>query len=70
MEQRSLGHSGIKVSNLCLGAMTFGTTNETSMMHEIDCDVSPGQQLMAERNPPSRAVYYLAGGVQPDLARP
>ena len=38
MEQRALGHSGIKVSPLCLGTMTFGTTNETSMMYQIDCD--------------------------------
>ena len=38
MEQRALGHSGIKISPLCLGAMTFGTTNETSMMYQIDCD--------------------------------
>ena len=38
MEQRNLGHSGISVSSLCLGAMTFGTTNDSSMMYQIDCD--------------------------------
>lgn len=38
MDYRSLGRSGLKVSSLCLGAMTFGEADAKSMMHEIGCD--------------------------------
>jgi len=38
MEYRTLGSSGIKVSTLCLGAMTFGEPDEKSMMHGIAAD--------------------------------
>ena len=33
MEYRRLGTTGLKVSSLCLGAMTFGIADETSFMH-------------------------------------
>ena len=33
MQYRNLGRSGLKVSTLCLGGMTFGEADTTSMMH-------------------------------------
>ena len=33
MQYRNLGRSGVKVSTLCLGGMTFGEADATSMMH-------------------------------------
>ena len=38
MEYRTLGRSGVKVSTLCLGAMTFGEADEKSFMHKVSCD--------------------------------
>ncbi len=38
MEYRRLGSSGLKVSALCLGTMTFGEADEKSMMHKVGCD--------------------------------
>jgi aryl-alcohol dehydrogenase-like predicted oxidoreductase len=38
MEYRNLGRSGLKVSSLCLGTMTFGEADAGSMMHGIGCD--------------------------------
>ncbi|UJR79518.1 aldo/keto reductase [Sandaracinus amylolyticus] len=35
MEYRRLGSSGVKVSELCLGAMTFGEPDEKSFMHGV-----------------------------------
>jgi aryl-alcohol dehydrogenase-like predicted oxidoreductase len=35
MEYRNLGHSGLKVSTLCLGTMTFGEADENSFMHGV-----------------------------------
>ena len=35
MEYRRLGASGLKVSELCLGAMTFGEADEKSFMHGV-----------------------------------
>ena len=35
MEYRNLGSSGVKVSMLCLGAMTFGEADEKSFMHKV-----------------------------------
>ena len=40
MEYRTLGSSGLNVSTLCLGAMTFGEPDEKSMMHGIATDES------------------------------
>ncbi len=34
---RSLGHSGLQVSPLCLGAMTFGEADASSFMHGASC---------------------------------
>jgi aryl-alcohol dehydrogenase-like predicted oxidoreductase len=38
MEHRRLGGSGLKVSELCLGAMTFGEADEKSFMHGVGAD--------------------------------
>jgi aryl-alcohol dehydrogenase-like predicted oxidoreductase len=38
MEYRNLGRSGVKVSTLCLGTMTFGEADEKSFMHQVGCD--------------------------------
>ena len=46
MEYRNLGQSGLKVSTLCLGAMTFGEADEKSMMHKVGCDEDTSHQLI------------------------
>jgi aryl-alcohol dehydrogenase-like predicted oxidoreductase len=46
MEYRTLGSSGLKVSTLCLGAMTFGEPDEKSMMHKIASDEATAHKMM------------------------
>lgn len=46
MEYRQLGSSGVKVSTLCLGAMTFGEPDATSFMHEVGCDDATSWAIM------------------------
>ena len=38
MQYRNLGASGVKVSNICMGAMTFGEPDETAFMHKVATD--------------------------------
>lgn len=38
MLYRKLGSSGLKVSPVCLGAMTFGEADQNSFMHQVGCD--------------------------------
>jgi aryl-alcohol dehydrogenase-like predicted oxidoreductase len=38
MKYKSLGSSGVKVSTMCLGAMTFGEADEKSFMHKVGSD--------------------------------
>jgi aryl-alcohol dehydrogenase-like predicted oxidoreductase len=38
MEYRRLGSSGLKVSVVCLGTMTFGEADEKSAMHKVGAD--------------------------------
>ncbi len=38
MKYKNLGASGVKVSSLCLGAMTFGEADEKSFMHKVGSD--------------------------------
>jgi aryl-alcohol dehydrogenase-like predicted oxidoreductase len=47
MKYRKLGSSGVKVSALCLGAMTFGDANEDSFMHKVGCDEATSHRLMS-----------------------
>ncbi|NOU28703.1 MAG: aldo/keto reductase [Polyangiaceae bacterium] len=46
MEYRTLGTSGLKVSTLCLGAMTFGEADDKSFMHQVSCDEATSQAIM------------------------
>ncbi|ADO68454.1 aldo/keto reductase [Stigmatella aurantiaca] len=46
MEYRKLGHSGLKVSSLCLGTMTFGEPSEGSTMHGVACDEKTAFSIM------------------------
>jgi len=46
MEYRNLGSSGLKVSTLCLGAMTFGEADEDSFMHKVSCDEKTSFSIM------------------------
>ena len=46
MEYANLGKSGLKVSRLCLGTMTFGEADESSMMHKVSCDEQTAGAIM------------------------
>lgn len=46
MEYRTLGHSGLKVSKLCLGTMTFGEADENSFMHGVGAPESVSFEIM------------------------
>jgi aryl-alcohol dehydrogenase-like predicted oxidoreductase len=46
MEYRKMGASGVKVSPLCLGTMTFGEADENSFMHKIGADEETSFQIM------------------------
>jgi len=47
MEHRNLGTSGLKVPVLCLGAMTFGETDDKSFMHQVGCDEQTSFAIMS-----------------------
>ncbi|MBL9104385.1 MAG: aldo/keto reductase [Myxococcales bacterium] len=46
MKYRQLGHSGLRVSTLCLGTMTFGEADEQSFMHKVGCDEATAHKIM------------------------
>src|SRR6186713_1440728 len=46
MEYRNLGGSGVKVSTLCLGAMTFGEADDKSFMHKIGSDEATAHAIL------------------------
>src|SRR5262245_27453711 len=46
MEYRNLGGSGVKVSTLCFGAMTFGEADEKSFMHGVGADESTSHDMI------------------------
>jgi len=46
MEYRKLGHSGLSVSTLCLGTMTFGEADENSFMHGVGANESTSFEIM------------------------
>ncbi|HEY8432942.1 MAG TPA: aldo/keto reductase [Sandaracinaceae bacterium] len=46
MEYRRLGKSGVKVSSLCLGAMTFGEADEKSFMHQVGADEATSHAIL------------------------
>lgn len=46
MEYRNLGNSGLKVSSLCLGTMTFGEADEGSFMHKVGANEETSFSIM------------------------
>jgi aryl-alcohol dehydrogenase-like predicted oxidoreductase len=46
MQYRKLGNTGLDVSTLCLGAMTFGEADEKSFMHDVGCDEATSFSIM------------------------
>ncbi len=46
MEYRNLGRSGLRVSSLCLGTMTFGEADEKSFMHKVGTDEETSFRIM------------------------
>jgi aryl-alcohol dehydrogenase-like predicted oxidoreductase len=46
MEYRKLGHSGLSVSTLCLGTMTFGEADESSFMHGVGANEDTSFAIM------------------------
>ncbi len=46
MKYRNLGASGVKVSTLCLGAMTFGEADEKSFMHKVGSDEATAHAVL------------------------
>lgn len=47
MEYRQLGRTGLMVSPLCLGAMTFGEADKTSFMHGACADESTSHKILS-----------------------
>lgn len=46
MKYKRLGASGVKVSELCLGGMTFGEADEKSFMHKIGSDLETSHAVL------------------------
>ncbi len=46
MQYRNLGASGVKVSSMCLGAMTFGEADEKSFMHKVGMDEATSHAVL------------------------
>jgi aryl-alcohol dehydrogenase-like predicted oxidoreductase len=46
MEYRNLGAAGVRVSALCLGAMTFGEADEKSFMHRAGADQATSHAIL------------------------
>ena len=47
MKYKRLGNSGVKVSELCLGGMTFGEADEKSFMHKLGSDERTAWRVMS-----------------------
>ncbi|HXK20973.1 MAG TPA: aldo/keto reductase [Polyangiaceae bacterium] len=47
MKYKRLGNSGVKVSELCLGGMTFGEADEKSFMHKLGSDEQTAFQVLS-----------------------
>lgn len=46
MKYRKLGATGVKVSELCLGAMTFGEADQQSFMHQVGMDEATSHAVL------------------------
>ncbi len=47
MKYKRLGNAGVKVSELCLGGMTFGEADEKSFMHQIGSDEKTAHRVIS-----------------------
>ncbi|HYP90712.1 MAG TPA: aldo/keto reductase [Polyangiaceae bacterium] len=47
MKYKRLGNAGVKVSELCLGGMTFGEADEKSFMHQLGSDEQTAGKVMS-----------------------
>lgn len=47
MKYKRLGSAGVKVSELCLGGMTFGEADEKSFMHKLGSDEQTASRVMS-----------------------
>lgn len=47
MKYKTLGQAGVKVSELCLGGMTFGEADEKSFMHKLGSDEQTASRVMS-----------------------
>ncbi|MDF3064594.1 MAG: aldo/keto reductase [Polyangiaceae bacterium] len=47
MKYKRLGSAGVKVSELCLGGMTFGEADEKSFMHKLGSDEETAWRVMS-----------------------
>jgi aryl-alcohol dehydrogenase-like predicted oxidoreductase len=47
MEYRNLGAAGVRVSPLCLGAMTFGEADDKSFMHKAGADEATSHAILS-----------------------
>jgi aryl-alcohol dehydrogenase-like predicted oxidoreductase len=46
MKYKNLGASGVRVSTLCLGAMTFGEADDKSFMHKVGSDEATAHAVL------------------------
>nr|HEX4314948.1 aldo/keto reductase [Kofleriaceae bacterium] len=46
MKYRNLGAAGVNVSNLCLGAMTFGEADDRSFMHKVGSSEATSHEVL------------------------
>src|SRR5689334_9574256 len=46
MQYRPMGAAGVKVSTLCLGAMTFGEADANSFMHKVSADEATSHAII------------------------
>src|ERR1700710_3054358 len=61
MKYNRLGSAGVKVSSLCLGAMTFGEADEKSFMHKVGSDEATAHGVLD---------HALAAGGTASCSRP
>ena len=47
MKYKRLGGAGVKVSELCLGGMTFGEADDKSFMHKLGSDEQTASRVMS-----------------------
>ena len=60
MQYRALGRSGLQVSTLCLGGMTFGEADANSFMHKAGTDAATSHAILD--------AFVAAGGNFVDVA--